>query len=79
MSILIWNYCGLGNPCIGKELGDLVRAKDPSIVFIAETWADEARLKFLKNSLFFDEMFVVPRINRGGVLSCSGKTQSRSQ
>ena len=45
MSCLIWNCRGLGNPCTGNELADIVRAKDPSVVFIAETWADEARLK----------------------------------
>lgn len=28
----------------GKELGDIIQAKDPSIVFIAKTLADEARL-----------------------------------
>ena len=86
MSLLVWNCRGLGNPCTGKELGDLVRAKDPSVVFIAETWADKARLKVLKNTLLFDEMFVVPRINRGGGLvlfwknsiKVSVKTSSRN-
>ena len=28
-----------------KELDDLIWAKDPSVVFIVETWMDEARLK----------------------------------
>ena len=37
MSYLIWNCRGLGNPCTGNELVDIVRAKDPSVVFIAET------------------------------------------
>ena len=51
-----------------KELGDYVLAKDPSIILIAETWADEARLKLVKSRLQFDHMFSVPRINRGGGL-----------
>lgn len=42
-------------------------------MFIAETWADEARLKVLKTTLFFDDMFVVPRVNRGGGLVTFGK------
>ena len=37
MSCLIWNYRGLRNPCTGNELADIVRAKDPPVVFKAET------------------------------------------
>ena len=68
MSCLIWNCRGLGNPCTGNELADIVRAKDPSIVFIAETWADEARLKDVKKKIQFENMFVVLREARGGGL-----------
>ena len=45
MSLLVWNCRELGNLHTGKELEVLIRAKDPSVVFLAETWADEARLK----------------------------------
>lgn len=38
-------------------------------MFIAETWADKARLKDIKRKLEFDHVFVVPRINRGGGLA----------
>ena len=65
MSLLIWNCHGLGNLVIEKELGDLIRVKDPSIVFIAETWTDETRLKKIKQNLQFDHMFFVLRIHRG--------------
>ena len=44
MNLRVWNFCGLGILHIGKKLGDIIRAKDPSVVFIAETLADEARL-----------------------------------
>ena len=53
---------------IEKELGEISRAKDPSVMFIAETWADEERLKSIKHRLQFDHMFMVPRIHRGGGL-----------
>ena len=43
-----------------RELGDYTRAKDPSVMFIAETWT--------KHRLKFDHMSNVPRINRGGGL-----------
>ena len=49
-----------------RELGDYTRVKDPSIMFIAETWTNEARLKIMKRRLKFDHMFSVLRINRGG-------------
>ena len=68
MSLLVWNCRGLGNLATEKELGEINRAKDPSVMFIAETWADEARLKSLKHRLQFDHMFMVPRIHRGGGL-----------
>ena len=68
MSCLIWNFRGLGNPYTGNELVDIVRVKDPSVVFIAETWADEARLKDIKQKIQFENMFVVPREARGGGL-----------
>ena len=68
MSCLIWNCCGLGNSCIENELADIMRAKDPSVMFIAETWANETRLKDVKRKTQFENMFVVPRTNRGGSL-----------
>ena len=44
MSLLCWNCRGLGNPQTIQELGDLVQVQDPAVVFLAETWLDEARL-----------------------------------
>ena len=69
MSFLAWNCRGLGNPCTIRELGDLIRAKDPSVVFLVETWADEARLKEIKRNLNFDNLHFVERINRDGGLA----------
>lgn len=51
-----------------KELEDLIWEKYPSIVFMAKTWTDEARLKTTKRRLKFDHMFIVPQIHRGGGL-----------
>ena len=44
MNLLCWNCRGLGNRQTVQEFGDLVRAQDPAVVFLAETWLDEARL-----------------------------------
>ena len=69
MNCLVWNYRGLGNLRTGKELGKIVRAKDPSIMFIAETLADEARLDMIQANLDFEHKWVVPRVGHGGGLA----------
>ena len=68
MSLLLWNYRGLGNSRTENELVSLIHAKDPSVEFIAETWADEARLDRTLSKINFDKKWVVPRLNRGGGL-----------
>ena len=69
MSLLCWNYPGLGNPQTIQELGDLVRAQDLAVVFLAETWLDEARLIELQNKMGFGDTFGVSRVTRGGGLA----------
>lgn len=68
MSCLVWKCRGLGNPCSKNELAEIVQAKDISIVFIAEVWADEARLNNVKRKIQFENMFVVPKTSKGGRL-----------
>ena len=68
MSLLVWNCRELGNQVTERKLGVYTGAKDPFIMFIAETWADETRLKIVKRRLKFDHMFSVPRVKRGGEL-----------
>ena len=66
MSCLVRNYRGLGNPCTENELVDLGRAKDPSVMFLAETWVDKVRLK---NVLRDENLFIDPQLNmRGGLV-----------
>ena len=49
MSCLVWNCRGLGNLRIGRELVEIIRAKDPVVVFLAETLIDDARLEFVQS------------------------------
>ena len=66
MSCLVRNYRGLGNPYTENELVDLGRAKDPSVMFLAETWVDKVRLK---NVLRDENLFIDPQLNmRGGLV-----------
>ena len=60
-----------------KELGDLTQAKDLSVMFIVEIWVGEAKLKSIKESLFFDCMHVVPNVHRGGRLTLLWKNSVR--
>ena len=69
MSVLVWNCCGLGNPQTIRELGNFVRAQDPAVVFLAETWLVEDRLKSLLRNFVCDQKFVVSKINQGGGLA----------
>ena len=68
MSYLVWNCRELGNLRTGKELVELIWAKDPSMVFLFKTLTDEARLEFIQNSINFDHRWVVPKVGRNGGL-----------
>ena len=68
MSCLAWNCRELGNLRTGKELIEIVQAKDPAVVFLAETLTDDARLEFVQSSIGFDHRWVVPRVGRSGGL-----------
>ncbi|XP_075663236.1 uncharacterized protein LOC142632780 [Castanea sativa] len=50
------NVDGLRNQRTIQELTKFVWAQDPSVVFLAETWTDEARLKKLCDDLQLDEI-----------------------
>ena len=41
----------------------MVWAKDPSVVFIAEIWMDEARLVLVQEKITFKNKFIAPRRN----------------
>jgi hypothetical protein len=68
MNCISWNCRGLGNQGTVQELVHLVREKDPSVLFLSETWTDEDRLEVLRCRFQFSNKFVVKRINKGGGL-----------
>ena len=68
MSCLAWNCRGLGNLRIEKELIEIIRAKDPSVVFLAETLTNEARLDTVQRIIEFDHRWVVQQEGKGGGL-----------
>ena len=68
MNCLPWNCRGLRNLRTRKELVEIIRAKDPFVVFLAETLTDEARLNTVQRNIEFDHWWVVQREGRGGGL-----------
>ena len=64
MSLLFWNCQELRNQHTENQLAELVWAKDPSIVFLAETWTNEARLILIQDRLKFKHIFITPRRNK---------------
>lgn len=44
--------------CTRKELGDIIWAKDPFVMFIAETWRYEARLDRVQRNIDFEHRWV---------------------
>ena len=69
MNCIVWNCRGLGNPRTVQALTRMVRDKDPSAVFLIETWADDPQLESFRTQLHFAKKLVVPRRNKGGGLA----------
>ena len=65
MNLLVWNCHELGNQLIGKELEELVQAKDLFFMIIVETWIDKARLDRLQRNINFEHKWLVERSTRG--------------
>lgn len=47
---------------------DLAQAKASTVVFLAKILANEARLDYVKDRIWFDKKFFVQRITKGGGL-----------
>ena len=51
MTILAWNYRGMGSALAVWTLADEVRSKDPLLVFLTETKTGESKMKGIRNKL----------------------------
>ena len=60
-----------------RELGDYIRTKDPTIVFLAETWIDDARLDQVLCNFDFRNKWSVPSGHRGDGLVLLWKEEIR--
>ena len=69
MNLLAWNCRGLRNRRAERELGEIIQAQVPTIVFLSKTWSSKSRMERIKNTLEFDGLFTVPSDRRGGGLA----------
>ena len=53
---------------------EITQAKDPFVVFVAETLTDDAKLEIIQRSIEHDHRWVVPREGRGGGLALFWKS-----
>lgn len=53
MNIKSWNCGGLGNARAVRTLGNLTKSHKPNILFLIETFSDEARKKTLEHEIWF--------------------------
>lgn len=74
MSCISWNCRGLGSPRTVRALKDLLKACNPSFVFLMETLSYADRIDELRRSLGFDFCFAVDRVGRSGGLAILWKS-----
>ena len=74
MSCLAWNCRGLRNPQAEDELENIIRAQDPLIVFLSETWSGRKQLEKLRCKIKYAGLFIVPSQGRGGGLALLWKS-----
>src|SRR5437016_4181107 len=68
MSVLDWNYRGLGNATTVNELRELVKEHAPSVLCVVETQLHKTRVESLARTLGFDNAFAVSSSGQSGGL-----------
>lgn len=74
MSVLSWNFRGLGNPGTVQFLKDIVYHKKPMIVFLCETLCSKDLIEDMARHIHFEGCFVVDAVGRGGGLALLWKS-----
>ena len=73
MTILAWDCWGLRSSLAVRPLIDEVKARDPLMVFLAETKAGESRLKGVRNKIGYTRGITVPSDGRSRGLALMWK------
>lgn len=75
MSILSWHCRGADNAATVQKLHEIAKKFAPTMLFIAETQIDGARVEMLAGTFDFDNAYVVSSQCRSGGLGISGTIQ----
>ena len=79
MSLLSWNYRGLGNPQTVNALKKVIRIEDSIIVFLMETKSNEDQMKMVRDQCGFKQSFAVPSIGLSGRLALFWKDEIKME
>lgn len=77
MSVLSWNYCGLGEPHTVQMLVELVKCKKPNFLFLIKTMCNKTKLESLKVKLGYEGLFTVDPTGQSGGLALYWKSSSK--
>jgi hypothetical protein len=69
MSLLSWNYRGLGNLQVVRDLCRLVKDKRPNLVFLMETKLPSHHMETIKVKTGYRSIFVMDNVGRRGGLA----------
>ena len=69
MNLLAWNCRGLGNPRAIRALKELIRHKDPKVLFLMETKLRADKMLKIKHKLGFVNGVAVDCVGRSGGLA----------
>ena len=76
MSLLSWNYRGLGNPEIVNALKKVIRLKKPKFVFLIGTKLNVDWMKVIRDRCGFQEGFIVPSEGPSGGMALFWDSES---
>lgn len=65
MTILAWNYCGLGEPQAIQVLLKLLKLENPSMVFLIKTKLKKLEFELLKYRLSYENSLVLNCVGKG--------------
>ena len=69
MSLISWNYRGLGNLRTVRDLYQLVKEKRPNFLFLMETKGNKIKMEVIWGQLGYARLFVVDPVGKSSGLA----------
>ncbi|XP_074327496.1 uncharacterized protein LOC141665410 [Apium graveolens] len=77
MNCVSWNCRGLGKPRTVRVLCDLVKDRNPDILFLSETISVSRKIEELRIKMGYDSCFSVDKVGRSGGLAVFWRNSAR--